>query len=69
MSEPKWIEDIGEPRYSVDWMEGWGLDSIWCGTDLEKAKKICIGKHAEGKNASISVEVEHNIYLEEDEDT
>ena len=64
---PKFIESKENPRYSVDWMEEWGLDSIYCGEDLEKAKNILIGKHAEGYNAWIDVTTEHTIQLDDEE--
>jgi regulator of replication initiation timing len=63
--------DIENSGYHVTWMEGWGSDAIYCGDDFEKAKKIYLGKEAEGKDC---VQIEHEVtkYLsleDENEDT
>jgi hypothetical protein len=64
-SDHDWSVD--EHGYEVSWHEGWGIDSISCGKDLEKAKTIAAGKIAEGKEC-VMVEQRITRYLEDDED-
>lgn len=65
LTKQRFVHYKEEPRYSVEWMEQWGLEFLSCSQDLDKAKKVLTGKLAEGKNAWINVEVEHSIHLEE----
>lgn len=60
--------EVDTHSYAVCWMEEWGCDQIYCGSDFDKAKKIFTGKQAEGKNQlAIEQTITKYCYPEDDE--